>query len=310
MTAVAKVVTQSASTAELVVSHVDGEISEMDETPSLWDDLYRHCFPTAWLRKALAQVDLGPPEKQYDLQDREDQVYFRYILPLAIVEKTQSRNAPIYAIGKLVEESNTSNIEVLDIRQLYGLSASKSNPRTLRGMAAKIDFERLFQSYRDIDAVAASVIGATSDCVSLLGQPVQVYRQAWDGRMYIGQEGGGSHRFSAVWRWHTERQIPRMLDCDVREIRPTARAIAAASQYRYWFCSSLANLSFLPDGPFSKPTGIMIQAVSRNASTQLVACPRGHRQESILNGAMRTAGAVDLSAFILETLNGASSLQR
>jgi hypothetical protein len=190
---------------------------------------------------------------------------------------------------------------MIDIRSIYGLTNSASTPRTLAGIGAEIDFEHLFRRYPSIDHIAASVVDAHDDCVSLRGHPIRILRQDWDGRMYVDQ-GGGSHRFSAVWRWHTERGIPRMLDCEVRRVALTLQAHEAALRNRYWFCSSPKCLYPLERSAFEVKSGIQVQQAHMGSRTWLIACPRGHRLERTFEAAMATNRAADLSKLILGTL--------
>ncbi len=273
----------------------------MTEYRTLLDDLKRMLMPRRWLRLLQSQCELKAPTAKFlDFEDVKNipTYQFRSIGSWIRRESGYFRQS-LQSFGRFVDVDNATKIrENIDIREFYGVSATKSATLPLHILSKKISMAKLLAEYGNIDAVAKAVIGGFIDCVSREGDPVEAIRQAWDGRLYVLNDGG-SHRFSAVWRWHQEHDAARILDCAVRTVSVSAETVEAATSNQYWMCDSAGERSLhdLERTGFHIRTGIDVYRLIE--PTYIVGYPRSHPIARHIDSMMATVGALDFSSFVL-----------
>lgn len=131
--------------------------------------------------------------------------------------------------NKLIVEQKEGAQQV-DIRDIDALEANKSGVSELKDFRDIIDFNRLLSKYKDMDAVAESIFYADHDSITQRDHPIPVKRQAWDNYMTVANNGGG-HRLAALWLWHTDNEVPRMLNCEVTDFAINPSCVQKVREY-------------------------------------------------------------------------------
>ncbi len=189
--------------------------------------------PRRWLQRRLAGLNVeasgfDPAAIDRKLPWCEIEALARRINPAP----TYVQARPFSELGSIVDLDWTDLMrEWLDVRDIYGVSASGSHIFPLADLSRTSIVDDIVTK-ADIQKAVTEVLHGTSDCVARKDTPVEVLRQAWDGRLYV-RNNGGSHR-AAIWRWHRERQKLLMMDCAVATARLSEGTLNAVRRYRFW----------------------------------------------------------------------------
>jgi hypothetical protein len=266
--------------------------------------------PDRWLRDRLAEVKVQLPKVDFDAMDErlpwwEYQAFARSIAPPPF---NPSPDDPLPQFGAFVEcDDEFSDRRTLDVRDLYGISASASHIVPLSALSRTWSVNDILAKRQDVEGLVREVLHGTYDCVAKDGQPVRVVEQEWDGRLYVANSGG-SHRFAAIWRWHHEQKQPLMLDCTISKARLSPATLDAVARNRYWLLAVeapwnlrlLLNLagdqSLIADAQ-GRDSGITVRDLGYGECC--VAYPRLHPQASVLDDWLVDGFALDLSATVL-----------
>jgi hypothetical protein len=281
--------------------------------PSTWELfkrwITRIIAPDRWLRDRLAEVKVQLPKVDFDAMDErlpwwEYQAFARSIAP----SFSRSPADPLPQFGAFVEcEDDYPERRMLDVREIYGIIASKSHIVPLSALSRTWSVNDILAERQDVEGLVREVLHGTFDCVAEDGEPVRVVEQEWDGRLYVANSGG-SHRFAAIWRWHREHEQPLMMDCTIAKARLYPATLDAVTRNRYWLLTVEApwNLQLLLN--LAGDQSLIAEAQGRYSGITVlglgygeccVAYPRLHPQASVLDDWLVDGLALDLSATVL-----------
>ncbi|WP_431271792.1 DUF6685 family protein [Dankookia sp. P2] len=296
---------------------------------SIISESERMIFPDRWLEKRLANFQVSAPGVDWSLLERlcpwrEYQHLARCIRPRFELFDGD----PFCRFGPLVDETSTPHRRAIDIRDMYGISASKSHIVPLDELSDLIDMHRMFE-HRTVADCVMEVLHGSFDCVAREGEPVRVIKQQWDGRHYVCNIGG-SHRFAALWRWHRENSCGLTMDCAVTTVTLSPATLAAVRDVQYWLLESTwkdvsrsqiflddvmcqaSDRSWVPDRRNRRP-GLAARGVHvwqhrdrREGLVMCVAVPRTHPMAGVIERWLEGTAAVDLSAAVMQISAGQS----
>jgi hypothetical protein len=279
--------------------------------------LTRIVAPQRWLRERLAQLEVQAPMVDWQAIDNglpwhEYSRLARRIVPPARLDLGD----PFCRFGPFVNVENVPDYRRLDMRDMFGICASKSHIVPLAELSQTASIDDILAE-RDVKVLIDEVLYGSIDCVARAGQPVDVREQVWDGRLYVSNDGG-SHRFAAIWRWHREQGQPLMKDCAVRGVSLAAGTVEAVASHRYWLlvleCEpeaygilSVAGVrSLIPDHA-RKGRGIPLRFLDsdfvgggQRSPECCIAYPRNHPLAEVLDEWLEASPALDLSEVILK----------
>jgi hypothetical protein len=279
-------------------------------------NLVRVVRPDLWLGRRLAAVPVRAPRIDWDaIADGCPWLGYERLGWQIRGEYPLGPADPFARFGSFVEEPEIAHQRAVDVRDVFGISASKSHIVRLDRLSRTGSVPDILATH-SVDELIKQVLHGLSDCVAREGESVSIVEQAWDGRLYVLNDGG-SHRFAAIWRWHREngRRLP--MECSITTARISAETTRAVRQHRYWLVSAPwgANLldllnaagdrSLFPrDHP--KPGGIALRPISPwhgagedGWATWCVAFPREHRMAAVVDRWLEGGPAVDLSAMVM-----------
>ncbi len=266
--------------------------------------------PRRWLRDRLAELEVEPSSVDPREIDRklpwhELDMVGREIKPPV----PHCKDDPFYYFGPIVDDEPTYSLsEQVDIRNIYGICASKSHIVPLASLGQTWSVNDILGK-RDVQKLIREVLHGTIDYVAREGDPVTVVRQAWDGRLYV-VNSGGSHRFAAIWRWHREHEQPLMMDCIISTVRLSKVTLDAVAKRRYWLMrmhnimEAIQILNAVGDrqlfSQHNRLDGIPIRFLRTLGATECcVAYPREHPMADVVDAWLELSPALDLSAYIL-----------
>jgi hypothetical protein len=279
---------------------------------ALWSTLKRMGQPEAWLTEQLARFEISAPD--VDLKGMANELPWQRYQQLSrlIVPGYQRHPGTIFRrFGPFVTIDPQRQARTIDIRDVYGISASKSHIVPLQRLSRTWSVVDILSKH-EVDALIPAVLHGSTDCVAQAGQPVSIMEQAWDGRLYV-RNSGGSHRFGTIWRWYRENERPLLMDCSVETARIASETLEAVEEYRYWLrsigsdlfefvgvLSSAGDRSLFPDrhqlnGSIAiRPLG----AGSGLSSAYCVAYRRSHPLASVMDERLEASSALDLAAAV------------
>jgi hypothetical protein len=196
----------------------------------------------------------------------------------------------------------------VDVRDIYGITASKSHIVPLSALSRTWSVDDILAERQDVEDLVRAVLQGNFDCVARNGQPVRVVEQEWDGRLYVSNDGG-SHRFAAIWRWHREQERPLMMDCAISKARLSSSTLDAVTQNHYWILTvetpwtlqlllDLAGDQSLIAEAQQRYSGIAVRDLGHGECC--VAYPRLHPKASVLDDWLADGFALDLSSAVLQ----------
>ena len=111
--------------------------------------------------------------------------------------------------GAVIETLSPDNF--ISLINITGCIASKSQMTSYADMTKTKTSEKFVQKFRDtVHDLAEGVFVKGHDTMAGEGNPLPVYRQSWDGRMWFANYNG-SHRSSTVWKIDHENGYERVL---------------------------------------------------------------------------------------------------
>ncbi|WP_137179237.1 DUF6685 family protein [Roseomonas sp. AR75] len=289
--------------------------------------LKRIAFPARWLEKQLAGFKVGDPRIDWDSMANACPWREYQHLALSLRPPVEVVNGdPFFRFGPFVDETETPQRRHLDIREVYGITASKSHIVPLERLSATTSIDDILAK-RDVRDLIAEVLHGQSDCVARAGEPIHITEQDWDGRLYV-LNSGGSHRFAAIWRWHRQYDLPLKMDCSVTSARISPATLEAVAETRYWLLAttprrsegrraflddilhSASDRSLIPYGR-RQAGGIAVRHIALpgapgHRSIDAVAYSRKHPLAEVVNRWLEGSPATDLSAAVMRIATGRS----
>jgi hypothetical protein len=266
--------------------------------------------PRRWLRDRLAELEVEPSSVDPQEIDRKLPWHELDMVGREIKPPVPHRKAdPFYYLGPIVDDELSYSLsEQVDIRNIYGICASKSHIVPLASLGQTRSVNDILAK-RDVQKLIREVLHGTIDYVAYEGDPVKVVRQAWDGRLYV-VNSGGSHRFAAIWRWHREHERPLMMDCIISTAQLSKVTLNAVAKRRYWLMrlpdilEAIQILNAAGDrhlfSQHNRLDGIPVRFLGTLEATDCcVAYPREHPMADVVDAWLELSPALDLSAYIL-----------
>ena len=275
--------------------------------------------PRRWLQEQLTELEVEPSGVDPQEIDRklpwlELSHLGRQIKPTVPHDK----NDPFEDLGPIVDDERCYSLsERLDLRGIYGICNSKSSIVPLALLSQTLSVSDILAKH-DVQKLIQEVLHGTIDYVAAKGNPVQVVRQAWDGRLYVANSGG-SHRFATIWRWHREHKQPLMIDCAISTARLSEVTLSAVRRRRYWLMrlqhdiKARQVLNAAGDRRLvsqrKRPGGIPLRFLLTpgeriNRTTECcIAYSREHPMTDVVDAWLGSNPALDLSAYILGLAN-------
>ncbi len=194
--------------------------------------------------------------------------------------------------------------QVIDLRDMFGCCASKSPFADYNELANGLEVP---ENSQEANYIYKKVFQGRGDHIARHGENASVVQQAWDDNKWFVNEGG-SHRSAALWRYHLQNNIARLIKCDVEHISVNPAFTKFSSNNDMWIFSVEDLDSFLEVFELTHPSrdtkrnfsDINIKVLDSSSGHCSLVIPKTSECLKDISSLMKESNALNLSHWVLK----------